>query len=278
VVARLIGQKLGESLGTVVVENKPGAAGNIAAELVAKAAPDGHTILITTNGHAISPALYRKLSYDPAGDFTPVTQLNVSSLILVGGKKLPVQTLAETVALAKSKPGALSYGSTGIGNPLHLTMEMFKQRAGIDVLAVPYRGDAPLITALTAGEVELAVVPLPTGRAHVESGNLRALGIANARRNPAVPNIPTIAEQGFEGFDSPSWHGFFVPAKTPREVVARIQQETKKALDSPEVKQRLASFGIDTVGSTPEAFAALVKRDMEKYAEVVKKAGIPAQD
>jgi tripartite-type tricarboxylate transporter receptor subunit TctC len=278
VVARLIGHKMAETLGTVVVENKPGAAGNIASEMVAKAPPDGHTILITTNGHAISPALYRKLKYDPVKDLTPVTQLNASSLVLVAGKKLAAQTLPDTVALAKAKPGSLSYGSTGVGNPLHLTMEMFKQRAGIDVLAVPYRGDAPLITALTAGEVELAVVPLPSARSHVEAGSLRPLGVANAKRNPAVPNVPTIAEQGFAGFDSASWHGLFVPAKTPHEIVQRIQQEARKALDSPEVRQRLTGFGIEPVGSPPEDFAALVRLDTEKYAEVVKNAGIPPQD
>jgi tripartite-type tricarboxylate transporter receptor subunit TctC len=278
VVARLIGHKMAETLGTVVVENKPGAAGNIASEMVAKAPPDGHTILITTNGHAISPALYRKLKYDPVKDLTPVTQLNASSLVLVAGKKLAAQTLPDTVALAKAKPGSLSYGSTGVGNPLHLTMEMFKQRAGIDVLAVPYRGDAPLITALTAGEVELAVVPLPSARSHVEAGSLRPLGVANAKRNPTVPNVPTIAEQGFAGFDSASWHGLFVPAKTPHEIVQRIQQEARKALDSAEVRQRLTGFGIEPVGSPPEDFAALVRLDTEKYAEVVKNAGIPPQD
>jgi tripartite-type tricarboxylate transporter receptor subunit TctC len=277
VVARLIGQKLGEGLGQpVVVENRPGAGGNLAAEAVARAAPDGHTLLITTNGHAISPALYRKLPYDPVRDFAPVTQLNSSSLLLAGSGKLPAGALPDVVALAKAKP--MTYGSTGIGNPLHLTMEMFKQRAGIAVMAVPYRGDAPLLTALTAGEVDLAVVPLATARAHVEAGTLRALGVARLARNAAVPDVPTIAEQGFAGFDSPSWHALFAPAGTPAAVVTRIQQETRKALDAADVRQRLASLGIEPVGSTPDELAALLKADIEKFARVVKDAAIPPQD
>jgi tripartite-type tricarboxylate transporter receptor subunit TctC len=277
VVARLLGQKLGESLGQpVVIENRPGAGGNLAAEAVAKAMPDGHTLLITTNGHAISPALYRKLPYDAVKDFAPVTQLNTSSLLLAGSGKLPARALPEVVAQAKAKP--MTYGSTGIGNPLHLTMEMFKQRAGIAVMAVPYRGDAPLLTALTAGEVDLAVVPLATARAHVEAGNLRALGVARLARNPALPDVPTVAEQGFAGFDSPSWHALFAPAGTPRAVVTRIRQESRKALDSAELRQRLASLGIEPVGSTPEELAALLTADIDKFARVVKDAGIPPQD
>ncbi len=201
-VARLIGQKLSESLKQpVVIENRPGAGGNVGTDAVAKSAPDGYTLLLTTNGHAISPSLYRKLPYDPIRDFAPVTQLHASTLVLVAGKKLPAQSLAEMIAAAKTQPGSLSYGSTGVGNPLHLTMEMLKLQAGIDVIGVPYRGDAPLLTALTAGEIDMAVSPLPTTRPHIEAGNLRALGVTGAKRNPAIPNVPTIAEQGLAGFE-----------------------------------------------------------------------------
>jgi tripartite-type tricarboxylate transporter receptor subunit TctC len=278
-VARLIGQKLSESLKQpVVIENRPGAGGNVGTDAVAKSAPDGYTLLLTTNGHAISPSLYRKLPYDPIKDFAPVTQLHASTLVLVAGKKLAAQSLMEMIALAKSKPGSLSYGSTGVGNPLHLTMEMLKQQAGIDLVAVPYRGDAPLLTALTAGEIDVAVTPLPTTRPHIEAGNLRALGVAGAARNPAIPNVPTIAEQGVAGFDSTSWHGFFVPAQTPREIVLRLYEDSKKVLEAPDVRERLANLGIQPVGSAPDAFAALLKRDIERFAEVVKKAQIPQQD
>ena len=207
-----------------------------------------------------------------------MTQLNASTLVLVASKKLAVQSVAEMIALAKSKPGTLTYGSTGVGNPLHLTMEMLKQQAGIEVVGVPYRGDAPLLTALTAGEVDLAVTPLPTTRAHVEAGNLRALGVAGATRNQALPNVPTIAEQGVSGFASSSWHGFFVPAQTPQDIVLRIYQDTKRALESPDVRGRLTGMGIDPVATTPDAFAALLKRDIERFAEVVRKAQIPLQD
>jgi tripartite-type tricarboxylate transporter receptor subunit TctC len=278
-VARVVGQRMSEFLKQpVVIENRPGAGGNLGTDAVAKSPPDGYTILLTTNGHAISPSLYRKLPYDPLRDFIPVTQLNASTLVLVASKKTPVQSVAEMIALAKSKPGGLTYGSTGVGNPLHLTMEMLKQQAGVEIVGVPYRGDAPLLTALTAGEVDLAVTPLPTTRAHVESGNLRALAVAGATRNQALPNVPTIAEQGVPGFTSSSWHGFFVPAQTPHDVVLRIYQDTKRALESPDVRERLVAMGIDPVATSPDAFAALVKRDIERFAEVVKKAQIPLQD
>jgi tripartite-type tricarboxylate transporter receptor subunit TctC len=278
-VARLIGQKLSEQLKQpVVIENRPGAGGNVGTDAVAKSAPDGYTLLLTTNGHAISPSLYRKLPYDPVRDFAPVTQLHASTLVLVAGKKLPAQSLAEMITLAKAKPGSLSYGSTGVGNPLHLTMEMLKLQAGIDVVGIPYRGDAPLLTALTAGEIDMAVSPLPTTRPHIEAGNLRALGVTGAKRNPAMPNLATIAEQGLTGFDSSSWHGFFVPAQTPREIVQRLYEESRKVLDTPDVRERLAKMGIEPVGTMPDAFAALLKKDIEKFAEVVRKAQIPLQD
>ena len=182
------------------------------------------------------------------------------------------------IAAAKAQPGSLSYGSTGVGNPLHLTMEMLKLQAGIDVVGIPYRGDAPLLTALTAGEIDMAVSPLPTTRPHIEAGNLRALGVTGAKRNPAVPDMPTIAEQGMPGFDSSSWHGFFVPAQTPREIVLRLYEESRKVLDAPDIRERLAKMGIEPVATPPDAFAALVKRDIEKFAEVVRKAQIPPQD
>ncbi len=278
-VARLIGQRLSEQLKQpVVIENRPGAGGNVGTDAVAKSAPDGYTVLLTTNGHAISPSLYRKLPYDPIRDFAPVTQLHASTLVLVAGKKLAARSLVEMIAAAKAQPGSLSYGSTGVGNPLHLTMEMLKLQAGIDVVGIPYRGDAPLLTALTAGEIDMAVSPLPTTRPHIEAGNLRALGVTGAKRNPAVPDMPTIAEQGMPGFDSSSWHGFFVPAQTPREIVLRLYEESRKVLDAPDIRERLAKMGIEPVATPPDAFAALVKRDIEKFAEVVKKAQIPPQD
>jgi tripartite-type tricarboxylate transporter receptor subunit TctC len=277
--ARVVGQKMSESLGQpVVIENKPGAAGNLAAETVARAAPDGHTVLLTTNGHAISASLYRALRFDVIKDFIPVTQLIESPLLLVSSNKLPVDSLKSLIALAKEKPGTLNYGSTGVGTPLHLSMEMLKKATGIDVAAVPYRGDAPLNTALVAGEVQLAIVPVATGRANVENGLVRGLAVTTAQRSKAMPQLPTVAEQGVPGFDAASWQGFFVPANTPHDVVMRLYQEARKALEAPDVRERLKAFVAEPIGSTPEAFARKFRDDVAKYAKVVKDANIPMQD
>ena len=277
--ARVVGQKMSESLGLpVVIENKAGAGGNLAADTVARAAPDGHTILLTTNGHAISPSLYRTLPFDVMRDFIPVTQLIEAPLLLVASNKLPVNSLKELVALAKEKPGALNYGSTGIGNPLHLTMEILKKSTGMDVTAVPYRGDALLNTALIAGEVDLAIVPVATGRANVENKLVKGLAVTTAQRSKAMPELPTVAEQSVPGFDAGSWQGFFVPANTPRDIVQRLYQETKKALDAPDVRERLKAFVSEPVASTPDAFAQRFKDDVAKYAKIVKDANIPMQN
>jgi tripartite-type tricarboxylate transporter receptor subunit TctC len=279
VLARLIAGKLGESLGqSVVVENRPGAGGNIAADAVAKAAPDGYTLLQNTNGQAISPALYRNLPFDAVGDFTPITQLVASNLILVASPKSGITSLAQLIALAKAKPGSLSYGSSGIGNPLHLTMEMLKTAAGIDLVAVPYRGDAQINAALIAGEMQVAVVPLATARALVDNGQLRALAVTAARRAATLPDVPTVAEAGIAGFASTSWQGWFAPAGTPRETVALIQREVAKALALPDVAERLKAMSYEGVGSTPEELDAYFRSELTKFAKIVKDARIPVQE
>jgi tripartite-type tricarboxylate transporter receptor subunit TctC len=279
VLGRLAAAKMSESLGQpVIVENRAGAGGNIAADAVAKSPPDGYTILQNTNGQAISPAIYRSLPFDPVKDFIPVTQLVASQLLLVATPSLPAANARELIALAKEKPGSLNYGMTGLGNPLHLTMEMFMHAAGIKFQAIPYRGDAPLNTALIAGEVHLAVVPFATAKSNIEAGRLRALAIAGAKRSPALPDVPTIAESGLPGFESSSWQGYFVPAGTPHAIVALIQREAAKALNAPDVRARLEATANEVVASAPEAFAALFKADLEKFAKVVKDANIPLQD
>jgi len=276
--ARIVGNKLSEQLGQpVLVENKAGAGGNIAADTVAKAAPDGHTILLTTNGLAISPALYRSLPYDTEKDLLPVTILIASPMVLVATPKFAATSLKDVIAAAKAEPGKLSYGSTGIGNPLHLTMELLKTEAGIDIVNVPYRGDAPLSTALIAGDVQLAVVPIATARANIEANVLRAIAITSLKRSASVPNVPTVAEQGIAGFDMSSWQGFFVPAGTPRPIVERIASETRKALESPDVKARLAGFAAEAVGNSPDEFAKSFKEDLARYAKIVQAAKIPLQ-
>jgi tripartite-type tricarboxylate transporter receptor subunit TctC len=277
--ARIMGQKLTEALGQpVIIENRPGAAGNAAADSVAKAPPDGYAILQTTNGLAISHSLYKKLPFDPVKDLVPVTQIVASQLLLVATPSLPAKNTRELIALAKSKPGTLNYGMTGIGNPLHLTMEMLMHAGGVKFQPIPYRGDAPLNTALIAGEVHLAVVPFATAKPNIEAGKLRALGIAGARRSPSLPDVPTIAESGVPGFESGSWQGWFVPAGTPPAVIALIQREAAKALKMPDVRARMDATANEVVGSTPAEFAVRYKADLARFAKVVKDAGIPQQD
>ncbi len=277
--ARMLGAKVSEQLGQpVVIENRPGAGGNVAADAVAKSPADGYTILQNTNGQAISPAIYRSLAFDVVKDFIPVTQLVASQLVLAASPKLSATSVKELIALAKARPGGLNYGMTGVGNPLHLTMEMLKIAAGIDLQAVPYRGDAAIFPALITGEIQVAVVPMATSLPHVAAGTVRALAVAGSKRSAALPDVPTVAEGGLAGFDSTSWQGWFVPANTPREVVATIQQAARKALSAPDVVERLRITGNEGVGSTPEEFAARFRADLEKFAKIVKEAHIPPQD
>ena len=276
--ARLIALKLSETLGqSVIIENRAGAGGNLASDVLAKSAPDGYTVLQTVNGIAISPSLYKTLPFDVHKDFIAVTQLVRSQLILVANPKLEANNVAELIALAKSKPGVLNYGSTGIGNPLHLTMEMLKSLTGMQIQAVPYRGDAPANAAMIAGEIQLGVMPMATTLPLVQSGRLKALAIGGAQRSPAMPNTPTVAET-IPGFESTSWQGYFVPSGTPREIVVRLQQETAKVLKMPDVIERLRTGGNEAVGSTPEEFDKRFRADIVKFAKIIADAKIPRQE
>ena len=217
VLARLLGGKLSDQLGQpVIVENRPGAGGTLGADQVAKSPPDGYTILQNTNGAAIAPALYNSLPFDAVNDFAPVTQLVASNLILVASPKSGITSMQQLIAQAKANPGKLNYGSSGVGNPLHLTMEMLKHATGIDILAVPFRGDAQINAALIAGDVEVAVVPLATAVPLIQDGRIRGLAITGARRSPTVPDIPTVAESGVPGFASNSWQGWFMAGEDAR--------------------------------------------------------------
>ena len=278
VLARLMGGKLSDQLGQpVIVENRPGAGGTLAADQVAKSPPDGYTILQNTNGAAIAPALYNSLPFDATNDFAPVTQLVASNLILVASPKSGISSMRELIAQAKANPGKLNYGSSGLGNPLHLTMEMIKHATGTDILAVPFRGDAQINAALIAGDVEVAVVPLATAVPLIQDGRIRGLAITGARRSPTVPDIPTVAESGVPGFVSNSWQGWFVAAKTPAPIVERIQQETAKALALPDMRSRLAAMAYDEIGNPPAEFAAYYKDEIAKFTKVVADAKIPKQ-
>ena len=276
--ARILGAKLQESFGQpVVIDHRPGAGGTIAAGEVAKAAPDGHTILQHTNGQAISPGIYKSLPFDTLRDFIPVTQLVATSTVLVANPKLPARSAKDLIALAKTKPGKLNYGMTGVGNSLHLTMEMLKRAAGIDIQAIPYRGDAPLNTALIAGEVDVAIVPLVAILPHVKSGAIRALAVNSAKRSALLPNVPTTSEDAVPGFEASGWQGWFVPARTPPAAVAAIHREVAKIIADPATAKRLRAMGNEPVGSTPEAFAAKFRDDVAKFAKVIEDAGIPRQ-
>lgn len=275
---RIVGAKLQEIIGQpVVIENKPGVGGNLAADAVAKSDPDGHTILQTTIGQTMSPSLYKQLAYNPDKDLIPVTQLVETGLLLVATPKLAADDLKGLVALAKAKPGTLNYGNTGVGNPLHLAMEMLKRDTGMDIQAVPFRGDAPLNTALMAGDVQVAVVPVATALSLIEGKQIKALAVTTAKRIPRLPDLPTVAEQGVKDFAADSWQGLYVPAGTPQPIVMRIYEATKQALNAPDVTARLKAFASEVVASTPEQFAAKHKADTAKYAAIIKAANIPQQ-
>jgi tripartite-type tricarboxylate transporter receptor subunit TctC len=277
--ARLIQPKLAEAFGQpVMVVNQPGAGGTIGTAAVARAAPDGYTILLMPVNLAMMPALYRKLTFDAAKDFIPVTQLVATELLLVANTGLPAGSVKELIALSKSKPGSLNFGSTGVASPLHLAMELLKASAGIDIMAIPYKGDGPLNTALMSGEVELGVMPVSMAHQYIQKGRLKPLGTTGPRRAATLPEVPTIGESALPGFEVTSWQGLFVPANTPRDIVMRIQAEAAKALNAPEVRTRLPALGQEPVASTPDEFNAKFRSDMTKFAGIVKAARIPYQD
>jgi tripartite-type tricarboxylate transporter receptor subunit TctC len=276
--ARILSARLQEQLGQpVIVENRAGAGGMTGADLVAKAPPDGYTILQNTNGQAISPAIYRTLPFDTLKNFIPVIQLVATSTVLVANPKLPAKNVQELIALAKAQPGKLNYGMTGVGNSLHLTMEMFKRAAGIDIQAVPYRGDALLNPALIAGEIDVAIVPIGTIVPLIEGGQLRALAVNSGQRSNVLPEVPTVAEAAIPGFEAAGWQGYFVPAGTPREIVERIQREAAAAIALPDTQARLKAMGNEPVASTPDEFGVKFRADVAKFQQVVREAGIPPQ-
>ena len=272
--ARLLGPKLTEYLGQqIIVENRPGAGTNIANELVARAAPDGYTLLINTAALVINMSLYKKVAYDAVRDFAPLSLFSMAPNILVVHASVPVRTAKQLVALAKSRPGQLNYSSTGAGTTQHLAGELFNLRAGTKIVHVPYKGSAPSLTALISGEVDLTYANIPAISAHVKSGRLRPLANLGPKRSDQLPQVPTMKEAGVAGVEVVVWYGLFAPAATPRDIVAKLGDAIGRAARSPDMKQRLIDLGAEPVGNSPEEFSKLVREELKRWAEVVKVSG-----
>lgn len=277
-IARIIGNRLAESFGQqFVVENRGGAGGIAGTDAVAKATPDGYTLLMADVGQiAINPAIYSKLPYDSVRDFTPVSMVATSPLFFVVHASVPVNTLAELITLAKSKPGGLTYGSSGTGSIHHLTMEAMKFALGLDIVHIPYKGSGQSVPALLGGQVSMSVAALPSLASHIKAGRVRLLAINTATRSPQARDVPTVAENGVPGFDYPSKIGLLGPAGMARGAVQKLHGQIVKAVNHPDTLQRFSGLGVDPVGGTPEQYASDNRTDIERYAKVVKAAGIKA--
>ncbi len=276
-IARIVAQQLTAQTGqTFVVENRPGANGMIGADAVAKAKPDGYTVLVTSTSITVNPSIYRKLPYDLAKDLVPVTNLGaVEALLVVVNPSVPAQNLQEFLAFAKKKDSRVSYGSPGTGNQLHVASELFNVRAGLGMVHIPYKGAGPAATALLSGQIQLLVTTPPLVLAHIRAGKLRALAYTHNKRASYLPDVPTMNEAGFPGFEvDGGWFGMFAPAGTPREIVARLQAEVKTAFKNPQVRERIVALGMEPVGDSPADFKAYVDAEVRKYAERVRLTGI----
>ncbi|MBY0269596.1 MAG: tripartite tricarboxylate transporter substrate binding protein [Burkholderiales bacterium] len=278
-IARVVGGKLAEGLSQqVVVDNRAGAGGNVSAEIVADAQPDGHTILLGTGGPlVIAPVIGQKVGFDPDKDFAAVSKLGDSMSILSAHPSLPANSIRELVALARAKPGDINYASSGIGTANHLAAELLSSMAGIKLTHIPFRGSGAALPALIGGEVKLGFGPLLPAIPHVKAGRLKALGVSGLKRSSGAPDIPTIAEQGLPGFEVNSWYGVFVPSKTPKPVVARLNKELVRALALPDVKERLSRDGVEPGSSTPEQLNAVVQAEKKLWTKVIKDASIRVQ-
>jgi tripartite-type tricarboxylate transporter receptor subunit TctC len=276
VVARTVGEKVGARLGqTIVVDNRPGAGATLGTSLAAKATPDGYTLLLApVIGLAIAHAYYRKLDYDLRRDFAPVSKIGFGTVVLVVPPKLGVNSVKELIALAKAKPGQLSFASSGIGGLIHLTGELFKQTAGVDILHVPYKGTTQLLPDLIDGRVSLAIDSLPAHIPHIQAGRLKALGVARRNRSAQLPDVPTMSEAGLPGFESYTDYALYAPAGTPKAIVERLNRETIAVLLLADLRAKLAGLGIEVAGSTPEALGAEVASEIARWTKVIKDANI----
>ena len=273
--ARAITQRVADSLGqTLVVDNRPGATGVIGAEVVARANPDGHTLLQAATSHATNPAMHAKLPYDSVRDFAPISLLSQQPNIWIVNPALPVKNMKELIAYVKARPGQLNFGSSGTGGSQHLAGELLKSMAGLDMTHIPYKGSPPALIDLLAGRISIMSSTMPPVLPHMRTGKVRALAVTSAKRSPALPDVPTVAESAVPGYEAIAWQGLLAPAGTPRPVIARIQAEFARVLKQPDVAARLTDQGYETVASTPEWFADYIKVEIAKWSKVIKAAGI----
>jgi tripartite-type tricarboxylate transporter receptor subunit TctC len=278
ITARVIGVKLYEATGQqFFVENRPGAGSNIAAEVAAKSAPDGYTLFIGTVANTINATLYSKLPFDFARDFAPVALTTAAPNVLVVHPSVPVKSVKELVALAKSRPGQLNFASSGTGTAPHLSGELFNAMAGVKMTHVPYKGSPPAVIDLVAGSVDVMFSPASTVIPHVKSGRLRALAVTTAARLPSLPELPTVAESGLKGYETVTWFGFVAPAKTPPAIVTRLNTEIVKALSLPDVRSQFELQGIEILGGTPERFADYIREEIAKWAKAIRLSGAKAE-
>jgi len=274
-VARPLAQRVSELWSRpVVVENVPGANAIIGTEQVARAAPDGHTVLIVSTAFTINPSVVAKLNYDPVRDFAPISLIANSDIALAAHPRVPAKTIRSLIALAKARPGRLTYGSSGTGNSTHLGGELFDMMAGVKMVHVPYKGAAPALNDLLGGHIDLVFTSIPPALGHMQAGRVRALGVASLKRSFALPDVPTIDEQGLRGFEVTSRYGLVAPAGTPREAIARWNEALNRVLHTPEMKTLYNGYGVEPYTNTPEEFGAYIKRELEKWRKVARAAGL----
>ena len=277
-IGRMVARNLSERLGQqIVVDNQPGAGGNIGVPIAARAAADGYTMLMISSAQAISPHIYAKLTYDIVRDFAPVTLIADGLYMLTVHPSVPARSVKELIALARARRGELSFGSAGVGTGTHLTGELFKSAATIDLLHVPYRGMGPAISELAGGQISMAFLGLPSGLPQMQAGKVRALAVTSAARSNAARELPTLAEAGLPGFEATTWQGFVVPAGTPRDVIARLHAESARAVQAVDVRERYAALGVEPVSNTPVQFAAYIQSEIVKWGKAVRGTGLARQ-
>jgi len=273
--ARLIGQKLAEAWGqSVIVDNRPGAAGNLGVEIVSKAQPDGYTLVMPITSFSINPSLYAKLPFDTVRDFAPVVLAASAPLLLVINPGVPAQSVKDLVALAKAKPGAMNYANSGSGTTAHLAGELFKRMAGVDIVSIAYKGGGPAVIDLIAGQVQIYFSTIPAALQQVKAGRLRALAVTSTKRVPELPDMPTVSESGLPGFEVVGWFGLFAPAGTPKPAIARLNTEIVRILNAPESRERLSGHGLIPGGGTPDELGRFLQAEIAKWRKLIKETGI----